>query len=192
MRTKACVTAMLMALAGRPHAALAQEVEAAPYYGYRFGGDFFELIAGRPVDTDGTPAVGFAVNVPLKDGLQLEGLFTHQSGAGHITVDHWLGGGLQEFGGSRVRPFTTGMLGLTRYALDADQELRFTLAAGGGIKAFPVRWLGLRLDGRLFATFIDVDSRFTACSSERGCVIALHADIVWQAEFTAGVTVRLP
>jgi hypothetical protein len=183
---------MLLGLVARPHVALAQDVEVAPYYGYRFGGGFFELVSGRAVDADGAPAVGFTLNVPLGDGLQLEGLFTHQSSAGHITVDHWLGGALQEVGGGRVRPFTTGMLGLTRYALDADQELRFAVAAGGGVKAFPVQWLGLRLDGRVFATFVDVDSRFTACTPNRGCVIALDTDIVWQAEFTAGVTIRLP
>ncbi len=189
----ACVVALAIAAVGHAEVALAQEAELSPYYGYRFGGDFFELVTQAPIDSDGGPAVGFVLNIPLKRGLQIEGLFTHQKGPSHTAVDHWLGGGLQEFGKSRrVRPFTTGMLGLTRYAFEAEQELRFTVAAGGGVKAFPVPWLGLRLDGRVFTTFIDADGRFGACSSNRGCALALEVDVVWQAEFTAGVTVRLP
>jgi hypothetical protein len=48
-------------------------------------------------------------------------------------------GGLQEFSGGRVRPFLTGVLGLTRYAAEgANSEIRFTAGAGGGVKLFPV------------------------------------------------------
>ena len=53
-------------------------------------------------------------------------------------------------------------------------------------------WLGLRLDGRVFMMFVDAEGRFGACSSGRGCAISLDVDVVWQAELTAGVTVRLP
>ena len=56
-----------------------------------------------------------------------------------ISADHWLAGGLQEFSfsGYRVRGFTTGMFGLTRYAAESDSEFRFTLSAGGGVKLLP-------------------------------------------------------
>src|SRR5262245_23322467 len=54
----------------------AQGIEITPFGGYRFGGDFFELITGRPVDTDGAPAIGATIDIPLHDGLQIEGLFT--------------------------------------------------------------------------------------------------------------------
>ena len=36
----------------------AQGVELMPFGGYRFGGDFFELVAEHPVDLDGSPALG--------------------------------------------------------------------------------------------------------------------------------------
>src|SRR5436189_160709 len=72
-----------------------------------------------------------------------------------ISADHWLAGGLQEFSGNRVRGFTTGMFGLTRYAADSDSEFRFTLSAGGGVKLLPTSRVGVRLDGRVFATFLD-------------------------------------
>jgi hypothetical protein len=180
----------------------AQGVEVAPFGGYRFGGDFFEIVTGRPVDLDGAAALGVVVDVPLSNGFQVEGLFTHQhaqvvvpgtfvrpTAPWRISVDHWQGGGLQEFGFGRMRPFLTGTLGLTRYAAEADSEIRFGLGAGGGVKVFATPHIGLRLDGRVFATFVDADGRFLACAPG-ACFLTINADLVWQAEFTAGVVVK--
>jgi len=189
-------------LFGQSALASAQAFEVAPFAGYRFGGGFFERLTGQPVDLDGAASFGVAVDVPLVDELQVEVLYTHQHAhvlvpAHHqlpatrwrIAVDHWQGGGLQEFGGGRVRPFLTGTLGLTRYAAQDDSEIRFAVSAGGGVKLFPSRHVGVRLDGRVFATFVDADARFGVCSSG-GCVIAFRTDVVWQADFTAGVVFR--
>ena len=183
----------------------AQGIEFMPFGGYRFGGDFFELVADRPADIDGAPAVGFVVNVPLSDGLQVEAFVTRQSARvslptgplqaatrWHFTIDHMQAGGLREFSGGRVRPFLTGLLGLTRYAAEGTgSEIRFTAGAGGGVKLFPVSHFGLRLDGRLYTTFVDADLRFLACTPGT-CITAVHTDLVWQTEFTAGLIVRLP
>lgn len=191
-----------MATAALSIPASAQPVEIAPVGGYRFGGGFFERVTQQPVDLDGAPALGVVVNVPLYDGLFVEALVTHQeadvtvpataSGPAtlwRITIDHWQGGGLQEFGrGRRARPFLTGLLGLTRYAADGDNEIRFTASAGGGVKLMPVPRVGVRLDGRVFATFIEVDGRAIACSPGI-CLVGFDADIVWQAEFTVGLVV---
>jgi hypothetical protein len=148
--------------------------------------------------------MGVALDIPLYEGLQIEGFFTHQEGhvaalagdVGPITVqrvavDHWLGGALQEFGGTRIRPFATGMFGLTRYAVNGDNEIRFTLNGGGGAKLFATPHIGVRLDGRISATFIDAQGTAVACFGN-GCFLALHANVVWQAEFTAGMVVRFP
>ena len=80
----------------------------------------------------------------------------------------------------------TGLLGLTRYAAAGDNEIRFTASAGGGVKLMPVPRIGLRLDGRVFATFVEAEGRAIACSPGI-CLVAFDADIVWQAEFTAGI-----
>jgi hypothetical protein len=181
--------------------ASAQTVEVAPFGGYRVGGDLFERVTGQPVDLDGAPVVGGIVNVAIGDGLWFEGLFTHQSARvttdaspatasrqWRITVDHWLAGGLQEFGEGRARPFLTGLLGLTRYAAEGDNEIRFVVSAGGGLKLRPTPRVGIRLDGRLFTTFADIDGRAIACSPG-ACFFAFHADVVWQGEVSAGVFV---
>ena len=182
--------------------AAAQPVEIAPVGGYLFGGGFFEQVTQQQVDLDGAPVFGFVVNVPLHDGLFVEGFASHQQGSvtvpesatapatrWRIDVDHFQVGGLQEFfDRRRTRPFLTGLLGLTRYAADGDNEIRFTASAGGGVKLMPVPRFGLRLDGRLFATFVEVEGRAIACSPGI-CLVAFNANIVWQAEFTAALVV---
>lgn len=183
----------------------AQGIEVTPFGGYRFGNDFFELITGRPVDTDGSPAVGAIVDVPLGNGLQFEGLFTHQdahvtmepgsfgpSRRAKVSVDHWQGGALQEYLGGRVRPFANGLLGLTRYAGDGDSEIRFMLGAGGGVKLFATETIGLRLNGQVTATFVYFDATAFACGAGAGvCFVGLNTDIVWQVEFSAGLIVKV-
>jgi hypothetical protein len=191
-------------LAGHASTLYAQGIEITPFGGYRFGNDFFELITGQPVDTDGTPAVGAVVDVPLGEGLQVEALFTHQDA--HVTVangplgvpsrwkvsvDHFQGGALQEYANGRVRPFATGTLGLTRYAGEGDSEMRFSIGAGGGVKLFPVSRIGVRLNGQVSATLVYADANVLACGSGT-CFLAINADIVWQMEFTAGLILKVP
>jgi hypothetical protein len=203
-RARWIVTTAVSVLLASAAPVRAQGFEVAPFGGYRFGGDLFEVAAGHRLDADGAPALGVVVDVPMGGGLQFEGLFSHQQAtvlapidfSGPVTrwevsVDHWQAGGLQEFGVGHVRPFLTGVLGLTRYGVEADSEIRFTVGAGGGAKLFPASHIGVRLDGRLFATFVDLEGRGLACVNG-SCVILLHADVAWQAEFTAGLVVRLP
>ncbi|HZM94869.1 MAG TPA: hypothetical protein VFB92_15670 [Vicinamibacterales bacterium] len=194
---------LLIACLGHGSSVWAQGIEVTPFGGYRFGGDFFELVTGQPVDADGAPAVGAIVDIPLGNGLQIEALFTHQDAhltvpAGpfgppirwRISVDHWQGGGLQEYADGRVRPFATGMLGLTRYAGDGDSEVRFTLGGGGGVKLFPTSKVGVRLNGQLSATFVYADARVVGCSPGI-CFFGFNADVVWQLEFSAGLILKV-
>ena len=203
MRTTLALAAMTYLLAGSASPLLAQRVEVMPFGGYRFGGDFFELATGQRLDEDGAPAAGLVVNVPLHDGIQFEALATHQSAQVRVpasafapptrmrtTVDTVQVGGLQEFSGGPIRPFVTGVAGLTRYAADDDSEIRLTVGVGGGVKLFPLSHLGLRLDSRVYTTFVDANTTFLACAG--GCAAALRVSMVWQAEFTAGVVVRFP
>ena len=194
---------LVVCLVGHPSPTHAQGVEITPFGGYRFGGDFFELVTGQPVDTDGAPAVGAIVDVPLGNGLQVEGLFTHQdthvtvqptpfgpSARWRVSVDHFQGGALQEYSEGRVRPFAIGTLGLTRYAGGGDSEMRFTLGAGGGVKLFPTARVGVRLNGQVSATFVYADARVAACSPGI-CFFGLDADIVWQIEFSTGLIFKV-
>ena len=194
----------LACLLGPASTGAAQGVEITPFGGYRFGGDFFELLTRQRLDEDGAPSFGLIVDVPTYGGFQVEGFFTHQSAhvfvpqfpsgppvRWRLSVDHYQAGGLQEFDDGRVRPFLTGTLGLTRYAAEGDNEIRFTLSAGGGVKLFPSEHIGVRLNSQMFITFADAEASVFACSSG-GCFVGFNANLVWQIEFTAGLIVRFP
>jgi hypothetical protein len=50
------------------------------------------------------------------------------------------------------------------------------------------RRLGVRLDGRVFTTFVDADARAVACAQQT-CFFGLDVNVAWQAEFTAAMIV---
>jgi len=195
------VTVAAFCVLWHPGTTWAQQVEVAPFGGYRLGGGFFERVTSQDVDLDGARATGGVLNVAMDDGMWFEGFFTHQNAEvdvpgnvlappkrWRITVDHWMAGGLQEFGSGRARPFLTGLLGLTRYAAEGDNEIRFVISAGGGAKLRPTRHIGARVDGRVFTTFADVDGRTIICSPGL-CLVSVNADLVWQVEFSAGLVI---
>ena len=105
---------------------------------------------------------------------------------GRLSIDHWHAGGTQEFGAGAVRPFLLGTIGLTRFGAPGDSEFRFSTAAGGGVKLMPTRHVGVRLDGRVYAVFVDGWTNAAVCGGA-GCIIGVDASIIWQAEFTAGL-----
>jgi hypothetical protein len=198
--------AALIVVLGHAMPLRAQSFELSPFYGYRFGGSFVDLYTAQPFDLDGASASGIVFDVRIydDDDFQVEGLLTRQAADVllaavpgrpatrlRVAAEHWLAGALQEFNGGNVRPFTTGMAGLTRYVADGDNEFRFTLSAGGGVKMFPSRRAGIRLDGRLFATFLDGNGNAIACTPGI-CLVGLHIAVAWQAEFTGALVVRFP
>ena len=195
-------TTIVIALLAWTAPVSAQGVEIAPFGGYRFGGDLFELAAGQALDADGAPALGVVFDIPLWNGFQIEGFVSRQESevlvpvlpAGslarrQISVDQWHGGALQEFTDGPIRPFLTSTFGLTRYAGDFDSEIRFALGVGGGVKLFASPHVGVRLDSRVIATFIDASGNAFACTPG-ACLIALNVNAAWQAEFSAGLVFK--
>jgi hypothetical protein len=193
------LTATLL-LALLPANASPQTVQVAPFGGYRFGGDLYEDITGTALDIDGAPSLGVAVDVFVDRGLSFTFIYSHQEAdidvpapgrnpqRVSLAIDHWHGGGTQEFGHGAVRPFYGGSLGLTRFGGSEDSEVRFSLAGGGGVKLMPSRHLGARLDGRVYAVFVDGAATTGVCTPGV-CFIGLDVSVVWQAEFTAGLVV---
>ena len=199
MRRGLGVLAILLVHAVR---ASAQPIEIVPFGGVRFGGDPFEVVATPAAVVDRQPAMGFMIDVPLADGAQFEGLFSHQQATvlipgsafaapirARVSVEHYQIGGLQEYG-KTVRPFFTGVLGLTRYATGLESAVRFTAGGGGGVKLWPSSRVGVRLDGRVFGTVLDAEGTALACGNG-ACFIHLHVNATWQVEFTAGLLVRI-
>ena len=196
---RACRWLITALLVWWPATGAAQTVEVAPFGGYRFGGDLFEVAVGRELDSDGAATAGAVVDVAVAGDSWFEVVVSHQWARVSVPADafgpaervdvaasHWLAGGRQDFGAGRARLFLTGLLGLTWYAADDDAEIRFAVSAGGGVRWPLQRRVGLRLDARAFTTFVDVDGDASACGS-RGCLVGVDVDVVWQFECTAGL-----
>jgi hypothetical protein len=179
----------------------AQTIQVTPFGGYRFGGDLYEVMTGTALDIDGAPSFGAIGDVFFDIGRSVTFIYSHQEapidltapGGGRtrvrLSVDHWHGGATDELGGTpRVRPFLTGSLGLTRFGGSGDSELRFSMAAGGGVKLLASPRYGVRFDGRVYAIFTDANASSGICGGG-GCIIGLNVAVIWQAEFTAGFVI---
>lgn len=183
-------------------AATAQTVEIVPFGGYRLGGTIGQVSTGTVVDDDGGASFGVVVDVvfgSLTDGLRVEGVFSHEEARLKVRqglldsptfvrayVDQLLVGGSQDLLDGRVRPFLSGLLGLTRYAVPGDTEVRFAVGVGTGLKAYLTRNLGLRLDARGYMTIVDL-SGTAICSG--GCAIQFNTNPAFQADLTAGLLI---
>jgi hypothetical protein len=194
------VTCVASLVAGsRP--ADAQTMQVTPFGGYRFGGDLYEVMTGTRLDIDGAASVGVIGDVFFDIGRSVTFIYSHQEapidlavpGGGRtrvrLSVDHWHAGATDELGGTpRVRPFLTGSLGLTRFGGSGDSEMRFSMAASGGVKLMASPRYGARFDARVYAIFTDANASSGICGAG-GCIIGLNVAVVWQAEFTAGFVI---
>lgn len=201
---RAAVASLLVSVVGpfvRP--AEAQRVEVAPFGGYRVGPSVGQ-VNGRPViDDDGGSSIGVVVDVVfggLTDGLKVEGVFSRQTAdlrvrtgifdppdSVRVEVDQILVGGVRDLSDSRVRPFLSGLLGITRYAVPGDTEVRFAVGVGTGLKLYATRNIGVRLDARGYMTVTDL-SGAGVCGGY-GCAIAFSVSPAFQGDFTAGLMV---
>lgn len=195
-----CVTATVVAL---PASALAQRVEVTPFGGYRVGG-VIGAVDGHPVvDDDGGPSFGVVVDVvfgALADGLKVEGVFSRQTADVKVRgsvldppdfvpveVDQILVGGIRDLSDARVRPFLSGLLGITRYAVPGDTEVRFAVGVGTGLKIYATRHVGLRLDARGYMTVTSLGG--AGVCGGFGCAIAFSVSPAFQGDFTAGLLI---
>jgi hypothetical protein len=184
-------------------AAEAQTVEITPFGGYRFGGSIGEVTAGPVLDDDGGPSVGVVVDVvfgSLTDGLKVEGVFSHEEAELKVRtgpfdppayvraqVDQLLIGGSGDLTDGRARPFLSGLLGLTRYEVPGDTEIRFAVGVGTGLKVYATRHIGLRLDARGYMTIVNLGG--AGVCGGYGCAIRFDVSPAFQADLTAGLLI---
>ncbi len=186
-------------LSAAPQAARAQAVQVAPFGGYRFGGELYDLLAGVPLYIDGAPCVGVTVDLFVHGDTSLSFLYSRQQtrveGAGpwgsnaasaNLFIEHWHVGGTVELDGGAVRPFLAGTVGLTRFGGAGESEVRFSAAGGAGVKLMASRHVGARLDGRVYAVVVDGGIGRMICGGS-ACLIDLDVGIAWQGELTAGL-----
>lgn len=181
--------------------------ELTPFAAYRMGGSFDEKDGSGRIDINDSSAAGFLLNIEAKPNGQYELLYSKQSTNARtqgffandptidLDVEYFQFGGTLLFDGDSIRPFIALTLGVSQFdpgLPDTASESFFSASFGGGLQLRARERLGIRLEGRVFTSFIDDDSAIF-CSSVNGaggCLIRVDARMLSQWEARAGLVFR--
>jgi len=180
----------------------AKGLEVTPFGGYRMGGDF-QLDTGESLRLDDSGSYGVIIGMDYQENTQLEFLYSHQlsplkqqNGSSpnetlfDLGVDYFQIGGTYLWDYDRVVPFLSGGLGATYFNPDDSSYsslTKFSMSLGGGVKLYATEHIGLRLEGRGYATFMNSGGA-VFCSG--GCQVYVTSDVWLQFEVLAGLIVK--
>lgn len=163
-----------------------KQFELTPAIGYQFGGDFDvddPFVGLVRVDVADSVSYGLTFDIPVSRSLQIElfyarqpttlradqGLFVPSLPLGEVDLSYFHAGVLWQSAAGQIRPFALGSLGMTEIDADlpgVDNDYRFSMSLGGGVKFLFTETIGLRLDGRFLITAIDdtlFDHQYYCC-----------------------------
>ncbi len=181
--------------------------EITPFAAYRVGGSFDEENGDGRVDLNDSSAQGIMFNIKANQNGQYELLYARQSTDAitegflvndptiNLEVEYFQFGGTYLFDGETTRPFLAITAGMSRFNPGIDgsnSESFFSASLGGGVQLNATGRFGVRLEARVFTTFVDGDSNIF-CASEEGtgtCLILVDAKILTQWEARAGLVFR--
>lgn len=166
----------------------------------------YQLQSGK-FDIASNPAFGFAVDVGVRPGTELEFFYLRQDseltfkggsfqGTENIfdmATSYYHVGAMQGFPRGKVTPFTGLTLGAT--SLDPqgvaglDTEWKFSVGFNAGAKIYLSERIGLRLNGRLLASFLDAGAGLWLGTG--GVSVGLTGNALWQWDLGGGLIIRL-
>jgi hypothetical protein len=184
--------------------------ELTPYLGYRIGGEFEQQNGSAKYELDEGNSVGLIFNVVAHDvNTQWQVLYGQQrtslkmpvsfapSARLGLDVEYFQFGGTYLFDdyGDDTRPFVALTAGVTHFGptlAGVDSESFFSGSIGGGVQLLQTHRVGVRLEARVFATFVDTDGAIFCRSGPQagGCAISIHGTALYQFEASAGVVFR--
>jgi opacity protein-like surface antigen len=192
------LAALLLLLLPAP--AFAQRNEVTVLGGYTTAGDIdMKAVGIQTLEVKGSFTWGVDATRFFSDHVGLEASWSQQQGslvigtsAGSADLFDMKLGLLQgslvyQFGTAhaRLRPFVLAGLGATRLsATDIESETKLSWAAGGGLKWFPARRVGARVQARYAPTVLG-DSSSDVCDPFGFCQGSLR-----QFELMGGVVLR--
>ncbi len=185
-----------------------RRIELTPTIVYRSGGEFdtdFIFDLGFDLEVEDSESIGLTLGVGLSRHWTLEFLWDQQESVlideGFIfgpdvelfdlDVTYAHVGVTYEWTPGHIRPFIAGSMGATVFQpspSDLSDETRFSTSLGGGVKVMFNENFGLRLEGRIFSTFMEDDEDFY-CADD----YFLHGecefneDFFFQSEARAGL-----
>jgi hypothetical protein len=183
----------------------AKGFEITPFGGYRFGGSF-DTSTGGSLRLDDSGSYGVIIGMDYQENTQLEFLYSHQKSplkqnegifSGEtlfdLGVDYFQIGGTYLWDYDRLVPFLSGGLGAAYLNPDASEYssvTKFAMSLGGGVKLYATEHIGLRLEGRGYATFMNSGGAIFCGGDTGGCQVFVTSDVWMQFEVLAGVIFR--
>jgi len=108
-----------------------------------------------------------------------------------VTLEHYLADFTYEWDiqeAKAVRPFVLGSVGAARLSTLVSGRTRFAFGLGAGVKIFPQRHWGVRLQVEYLPMVLNAEVQRVICTG--GCVIALGGGLMNQFEFSLGPVFR--
>jgi opacity protein-like surface antigen len=211
MIRKTILTAMLVALGVATASAQEPRVELGATAGWTFSdGVSGSSASSSAVRIDPKDAFSWGIRLGLmaSPNVEIGGLFDMQktdleaSGIVNVSVPQTLynyhGYFAYNFGDSdaSVRPYILGGLGATQFgSLDTALgqiagETKFSSTWALGLKMFPSKNFGIRLEGRWTPTYVKSDPAGYWCDPYWGCYTVADAQYANQFELSGGITLR--
>jgi len=183
----------------------ADNVQITPFTGYRAGGEFEDYNTGREISLSEDQSYGFTLGLAGVGGSNMitEFLYSVQSTdlstkglvlpGGVIDVEvEYFHIGRKRYLASPPNAYVVGSVGATHFEPDVSglsSDSRFSLGFGTGIDIPFTPRLGLRLEGRGFATLLNSNGAMF-CSTGGSCSLAVAGSVLWQFEANAGLIFR--
>jgi len=156
---------------------------------------------------------GLRIGFMVSDNVEVGGLFNQQSTSleiggtttvklGDEKLHNYHGYFAYNFGDSdaQVRPYVLGGLGATQFGSlavnvggqqhDIGGTTKFSTTWALGVKLYPGKSVGLRLEARWTPTYIKSDSAGWWCDPYWGCYMASNAQYANQFELSGGINFR--
>jgi opacity protein-like surface antigen len=178
-----------------------RKVEIIPFLGGRAGGSFKDGTTEETLRVDHSTVYGLSIDVDYDPGRQLQFFWSRQNTSFRtpsilmdelkLNIDYY------HFGGtfcwdtdSDFAPYVTASIGATHFQpvdSDYDDELRFSMSIGMGVKYFFTSHIGWMLEGRGYGTFMGGS---TAIFCGGGCTILIDQELYGQFEGRTGLVIR--
>lgn len=177
--------------------------EITPLIGYRSGGSFTDPNSTAKLDLDEGGGYGLVVNIDHDANTQWEFLYSHQESELQLAqlfmgerlfgldIDYVSFGGSYVWRLPQAEPFIAAGIGVAHMSPEdgrLDSETRAMLQLGGGYKIFLTRNIGLRLEGRVYATALSSDAQVFC--GDGACIARVESSGFTQYEFNAGLSAR--
>ncbi len=161
------------------------------------------------IDPKDSFSAGARIGFLVTPNVEVGGLFGMQSTSlelggvaqrkiGDETIYNYHGYIAYNFGeeDAQVRPYVLGGLGATQFGTvktsvgDISGNTKFSTTWAAGVKLYPGKNLGLRLEARWTPTYIKSDAAGWWCDPYWGCYMVGNAQYANQFELSGGITLR--